>query len=98
MKIKGKELSEETVAKACEAYGISLEKKLGPIQVCCLFVEVVDETHPIQIRSNHTGKYHYNPQGNTIKESKIVEQYSLEEAIEFIKALQTAIEYVKTET
>lgn len=42
MKIEGKELSEETIKKACEAYGINFEKKkkFKRVVLCHLRIDV----------------------------------------------------------
>lgn len=86
MKIDGKELSEETVKKACEAYGISFERKFEPIKIDNLTVSLF----PSPVSAASTGcPIDIRITGNT-------DVFSLSKANEIIKALQSAIDYVES--
>jgi len=49
MKIAGKELSEETIKKACEAYGISFKKEFEPIEIHSGCFEVSTEGKNVRV-------------------------------------------------
>lgn len=88
MKIHGKELSEDTIAEACEAYGIGFEKKkFEPIKIHLgCFVIDVDVNNGLV--KTTTGS-HYPSSGC---------YQSPDGARKFIKALQLAIAFIENET
>ena len=98
MRIKGKELSEETIAEACEAYGISFEKKFEPTIIGRTEIRIRykagDRAYPIAIQIPNSFI--------TEKEYGLIEGrfniHSVEEAKEIIKAIQSAIDYIETKT
>lgn len=82
MKIDGKELSEETIKKACEAYGISFKKEFEPISIHlgCFKVDV-------------NGQFVKVSTGSVYGVASCM--HGTNEARRFINALQSAIDYIE---